>query len=124
MNTATILLNIDLAAGTAALVAIAMVARPNIDRIRAFRRLLTRRPVLHAREQRLVADGLSRSRHIPRPHGQESSTLAQRAPPRSARGVAACVHDSIRPAALRAWQAFPVAMRSQLNPPAPLDLIC
>ena len=49
MITATILLNIDLAAGTAALVAIAMVALPNIDRIRAFRRLLTRRPVLHAR---------------------------------------------------------------------------
>jgi hypothetical protein len=113
MNTATILLNIDLAAGTAALVAIAMVALPNIDRIRAFRRQLTRRPVLHTREQRLVADGLSRSRHIPRPHGQESSTLAQRAPPPSAGGGAACVHDSIRPAAYRNSKADPLHGWSQ-----------
>ena len=57
----TILLNIDLAAGTTALVALAMLAVPNVDRLRAFRRLLTRRPVRHGREQRLVAGGLNRS---------------------------------------------------------------
>jgi hypothetical protein len=56
MNTATLLLNLDLAAGTTALVAIGMIAVPNMDRIRAFRRALTRRPVRHAREQRLAAN--------------------------------------------------------------------
>jgi hypothetical protein len=61
MNTTEILLNIDLAAGTTALVALAMVAVPNIDRIRAFKRALTRRPFRHAREQRLVVNGLSGS---------------------------------------------------------------
>ena len=61
MNTTEILLNIDLAAGTTALVALAMVAVPNIDRIRAFKRALTRRPFRHTREQRLVVNRLSRS---------------------------------------------------------------
>ena len=61
MNTTEILLNIDLAAGTTALVALAMIAVPNLDRIRAFRRALTRRRVWRAHEQRLVAGGLIRS---------------------------------------------------------------
>jgi hypothetical protein len=61
MNTTEILLNIDLAAGTTALVALGMVAVPNIDRIRAFKRALTRRPLRHARERRLVVNGLSSS---------------------------------------------------------------
>ena len=61
MNSTDILLNIDLAAGTSALVALAMVAVPNIDRIRAFKRALTRRPFRHAREQRLVVNRLSSS---------------------------------------------------------------
>lgn len=61
MNTTEILLNIDLAAGTTALVALGMVAVPNIDRIRAFKRALTRRPLRHARERRVVVSGLSRS---------------------------------------------------------------
>ena len=56
MNTATLLLNLDLAAGTTALVAIGMIAVPNMDRIRAFRRALTRRPVRRAREERLAAN--------------------------------------------------------------------
>lgn len=56
MDTATLLLNLDLAAGTTALVAIGMIAVPNMDRIRAFRRALTWRPVRHAREQRLAAN--------------------------------------------------------------------
>jgi hypothetical protein len=49
MNTTEILLNIDLAAGTSALVMIGMIAVPNTDRIRAFWRVLTRRRVLRAR---------------------------------------------------------------------------
>jgi hypothetical protein len=61
MNTTDILLNIDLAAGTTALVTLAMVAIPNLDRIRAFKRALTRRPLRHAREQRLVVNRISRS---------------------------------------------------------------
>ena len=61
MNTTEILLNIDLAAGTTALVALGMVAVPNLDRIRAFKRALTRRPLRHVRERRLVVNGLSRS---------------------------------------------------------------
>jgi hypothetical protein len=62
MTTSDILLNIDLAAGTAALVMIAMIAVPNLDRIRTLRRGLTRRPVRRAvHEQRLVVGGLSRS---------------------------------------------------------------
>ena len=61
MTTASILLNIDLAAGTSAVVAIAMFAVPNLDRLRTFRRLLARRPVRREREQRLAASGLSRS---------------------------------------------------------------
>ena len=61
MNTTDILLNIDLAAGTTALVALAMVAVPNLDRIRAFKRAFTRRPFRHERERRLVANGLSGS---------------------------------------------------------------
>lgn len=56
MDTATLLLNLDLAAGTTALVAIGMIAVPNMDRIRAFRRALTWRPVRHARAQRLAAN--------------------------------------------------------------------
>ena len=48
MTTATILLNIDLAAGTTALVALGMLAVPNIDRINALRRALTRRPAQRA----------------------------------------------------------------------------
>lgn len=61
MTADRILLNIDLAAGTTAFVAIAMFAVPNADRIRTFWRLVTRRPERSAREQRLVAGGLSRS---------------------------------------------------------------
>jgi hypothetical protein len=61
MTTGTILMNIDLAVGTSVVVALAMLAVPNADRLRAFRRLLTRRPVRRGREQRLVAGGLNRS---------------------------------------------------------------
>jgi hypothetical protein len=61
MTTGTILMNVDLAVGTSAVVALAMLAVPNADRLRAFRRLLTRRPVRRGREQRLVAGGLNRS---------------------------------------------------------------
>jgi hypothetical protein len=49
MNTTEILLNIDLAAATSALVMIGMIAVPNTDRIRAFWRVLTRRRVVRAR---------------------------------------------------------------------------
>lgn len=61
MTADTILLNIDLAAGTTAAVAIGMFAVPNIDRIRTFWRFVTRRPARRVREQGLVAGGLSRS---------------------------------------------------------------
>ena len=61
MTTDAILLNIDLAAGTVAAVAIGMFAVPNIDRIRTFWRFVTRRPARRVRERRLVAGGLSRS---------------------------------------------------------------
>ncbi|MFZ0918600.1 MAG: hypothetical protein WAN83_00775 [Candidatus Dormiibacterota bacterium] len=61
MTTGTILMNVDLAVGTSAVVALAMLAVPNADRLRAFRRLLTRRPARRGREQRLVAGGLNRS---------------------------------------------------------------
>ena len=61
MTTGTLLLNLDLAIGTSALVAMAMIAVPNLDRIRTFRRLLARRPGRRVREQRLIAGGLSRS---------------------------------------------------------------
>jgi hypothetical protein len=61
MTTGTLLLNLDLAIGTCALVALAMIAVPNLDRIRTFRRVLTRRPARHLREQRLSAGGLIRS---------------------------------------------------------------
>ncbi len=61
MTASDILLNIDLASGATALVALAMIAVPNLDRIRAFRRVLTRRRVWRAHEQRLVAGGLIRS---------------------------------------------------------------
>jgi hypothetical protein len=44
MTTGTLLLNLDLAAGITALVAMAMIAVPNIERIRALRRVLSRRP--------------------------------------------------------------------------------
>jgi hypothetical protein len=61
MTNGTILLNIDLATGTSALVALGMLVVPNIDRIRAFRRAISRRPVRQVWERRRVADGLSRS---------------------------------------------------------------
>jgi heme exporter protein D len=61
MTTGTILMNVDLAVGTSAVVALAMLAVPNVDRLRARRRLLTRRALRRGREQRLVAGGLSRS---------------------------------------------------------------
>jgi hypothetical protein len=61
MTASEILVNIDLAAGISALVAIAMIAVPNLDRIRRFRRVLTRWIVRPAHEQRLVAGRLSRS---------------------------------------------------------------
>jgi hypothetical protein len=61
MNTAEILLNIDLAAGTTALVALGMVVVPNIDRIRAFRRALTRRPARRVLERRLSIAGFNDS---------------------------------------------------------------
>jgi hypothetical protein len=61
MNTAEILLNIDLAAGTTALVALGMVVVPNIDRIRAFRRVLTRRPARRVLERRLSIAGFNDS---------------------------------------------------------------
>jgi len=38
-----------------------MIAVANIDRIRTFKRALTRRPLRHARERRVVVNGLSRS---------------------------------------------------------------
>jgi hypothetical protein len=52
MNTADILLNIDLAAGTTALVALGMGVVPNIDRIRTFRRVVIRRPARRVQERR------------------------------------------------------------------------
>jgi hypothetical protein len=61
MTASEILLNIDLAAGASAFVAIAMIAVPNLDRIRTFRRVLTRRAVRPAHEQRLVVGGLNTS---------------------------------------------------------------
>lgn len=61
MNTAEILLNIDLAACTTALVALGMVVVPNIDRIRAFGRVLTRRPVRRVLERRLSMAGFNDS---------------------------------------------------------------
>ena len=61
MTASDILVNIDLAAGASALVVVAMIAVPNLDRIRAFRRVVTRRRVQRAHEQRLVAGGLIRS---------------------------------------------------------------
>jgi hypothetical protein len=42
-------------------VAFAMFAVPNIDRLRAFRRFMIRRPVRRGRDQRLVASGLTSS---------------------------------------------------------------
>jgi|BarGraIncu00222A_1022003.scaffolds.fasta_scaffold15752_4 hypothetical protein len=61
MTTGTILMNVDLMVGTSAVVALAMCAVPNIDRLRAVRRFLIRRPVRRGREQRLVATGLTPS---------------------------------------------------------------
>jgi len=61
MTASDILLNIDLAAGASLLVAIAMIAVPNLDRIAALRRVVTRRRVHVAHEQRLVVGGLIRS---------------------------------------------------------------
>jgi hypothetical protein len=42
-------------------VGVAMIAVPNLDRIRRFRRVLTRRAVRSAHEQRLVVGGLNTS---------------------------------------------------------------
>ena len=61
MTASEILVNIDLAAGISALVAITMIAVPNLDRIRAARRVFPRRAAQAAHEQRLVVGGLSRS---------------------------------------------------------------
>jgi hypothetical protein len=61
MTTGTLLLNLDLAIGTSALVAMAMIAVPNLDRIRTYRRVLTRQQMRHVRERRLIAGGLIRS---------------------------------------------------------------
>lgn len=61
MNATEMLLNIDLAAGTTALVALGMVVVPNIDRIRTFRRVLTRRPARRAQERRLSMAGFNDS---------------------------------------------------------------
>jgi hypothetical protein len=61
MTTGTILMNADLMVGTSAVVALVMFAVPNIDRLRAFRRFIIRRPVRRGREQRLVARGLTQS---------------------------------------------------------------
>jgi hypothetical protein len=54
MTTATLLLNIDLAAGATALVTLGMIAVPNIDRINALRQLVSRRPAQRARKRRRV----------------------------------------------------------------------
>jgi|HubBroStandDraft_6_1064221.scaffolds.fasta_scaffold83542_3 hypothetical protein len=61
MTTSDILLNLDLAAGIAALVAMAMIAVPNLEHIGARRRFLTRRTLRRVHEQRLVVGGPSRS---------------------------------------------------------------
>jgi hypothetical protein len=61
MTTGTVLMNVDLMVGTSALVALAMFAVPNVDRLRAIRRFITRRPVRRGRGQRLVARGLTQS---------------------------------------------------------------
>ena len=61
MTASEILLNIDLAASASAFVAIAMIAVPNLDRIRTLRRLAPRRMARRAHEQRLVAGGLIKS---------------------------------------------------------------
>jgi len=61
MTTGTILMNADLAAGTTALVAIAMFVVPNTDRLHALRRFIPRRPVRRGRERRLVAGAPSAS---------------------------------------------------------------
>jgi hypothetical protein len=54
MTTATILLNLDLAGGTTALVALGMIVVPNIDSISGLRRLVVRRLAQGAREPRGV----------------------------------------------------------------------
>jgi hypothetical protein len=61
MTASEILLNIDLAAGASAFVAIAMIAVPNLDRMRTLRHVVTRRRVQPAHEQRLLVGGLIRS---------------------------------------------------------------
>ena len=61
MTTGTVLMNVDLMVGTSALVALAMFAVPNVDRLRAIRRFITRRPVRRGRGQRRVARGLTQS---------------------------------------------------------------
>jgi hypothetical protein len=63
MTTATVLLNIDLAAGTTALVALGMLVVPNTDRINTFRRLIARGTVRRARAPRhaTYADAASRA---------------------------------------------------------------
>jgi hypothetical protein len=61
MTTGTILMNADLAAGTTALVAIAMFVVPNTERLRELKRFVTRRPVRRGRERRFVAGALRTS---------------------------------------------------------------
>jgi hypothetical protein len=61
MTTGTVLMNVDLMVGTSALVALAMFAVPNVDRLRAIRRFITRRPVRRGRGQRLGARGPTQS---------------------------------------------------------------
>ena len=75
MNTTEILLNIDLAAGTSALVMIGMIAVPNTDRIRAFWRVLTR----SLRKQEPppgLGGGSSRARGVPSQAADEGGTTS------------------------------------------------
>jgi len=75
MTTATILLNLDLAAGTTALVTLGMIAVPNIDRINALRQLVAlrgaqRRLAAHRQGRGARAGALSRSSERLRPTSQ------------------------------------------------------
>jgi hypothetical protein len=60
MNTTEALLNLDLAVGVSAAVAATMFVVPNIDRIRLFRRALTRRPT-RLTQRRFATRDLGRS---------------------------------------------------------------
>ncbi len=59
MTSADILLNIDLAAGTTILTALAMIVVPNLDRIRDAHRALTRRRLRAAQPQRHMEIGVT-----------------------------------------------------------------